>query len=167
MELRPALSVLESNTAFSHWKAKNKDAYFSHAFKMFQDEHTEWQLGFYQKKKKMITTFIVKPDAVEMRDAEEVFKKDETEIRPVNLADSALELTEVIQKANEFQKKNYPKDPSMKIIAILQNMQDYGSVWNITYVTQAFNTLNMKIHPMSGNVLDHKISSIFSFRQKQ
>ncbi len=167
MELRPALSVLESNHSFSQWKAKNKDAYFSHAFKMFQDEHTEWQLGFYQKKKEKITTFIVKPDAVEMKAAEEVFKKEETQIKPVDFNDSTLELSEVIQKTNEFQKKNYPKDSSMKIIALLQNMPDYGSVWNITYVTQAFNTLNMKIHPQNGKVLDHKLSSIFSFREKQ
>ena len=166
MELKPAMTVLESHPTFSAWKSKNKDAYLSHAFKMFQDQHTEWQLGFYQRKKEKITTFTVTPTAVEMRDAEEVFKKEENEIKPVELTDTTLGLTDVIAKANAFQQKNYPKDASMKIIALLQSLPEYGSVWNITYVTQAFNTLNMKIHPESGKILDHKLSSIFSFRQK-
>jgi len=166
MELRAALAALEKNPAFNGWKEKNEGAYFSHAFKMFQDEHVDWQLGFYQRKKEKITTFVVKPQGVEMRGEEEVFKREESHIGKVELPENALEVEDIIGKANQFQQERYPNDRSMKIIALLQKLPEYGSIWNITYVTQQFNTLNMKIHPATGAILDHKISSIFSFRQK-
>ncbi len=166
MELKSALSALESHPTFSGWKSKNKDAYFSHAFRMLQDEHADWQLGFYQKKKEKITTFVVTLDAVRMRDAEEVFKREECDINPVEISEKTLDLDEVVKRANTFQQKNYPRDKSMKIIALLQCLPGFGSVWNLTFVTQQLNTLNMKIHSQSGDILDHKLSSVFSFRQE-
>lgn len=166
MELKEALSVLEANQEFGSWKAKNKDAYFSHAFRMFQDEHTDWQLGFYQRRNDKITTFVVKPGKVEMREEEEVFKREGSPIGKVELPEGALKMGDIIGKASQFQQQKYPKDRSMKIITLLQNLPPYGSVWNITSVTQQFNALNMKVHPASGEILDHTMSSIFSFRQK-
>lgn len=166
MELREALSALQHHQTFTNWKTKHRSAFFSHAFKMFQDEHKEWQLGFYEKAKKKITTFIITPQSVKMRPEEDAFRKDEGDIKEAKFPNSALTLEDVIVRANLFQQQNYPKDKSVKIISIFQNLPAYGTVWNITYVTQAFNTLNMKIDPISGKILDHAFSSIFSFRQK-
>ena len=72
-----------------------------------------------------------------------------------------------MQKANEFQQSNFPKDRSIKTIAILQNLPEFGNIWNLTYVTEAFNTLNIKIDALNGQVLEHNLTSIFSFRQKE
>ena len=71
-----------------------------------------------------------------------------------------------IEKANEFQQKNFPKDNCIKTIAILQNIHQFGNIWNITYITESFNTLNMKINAENGNVLEHNLSSVFSFRKE-
>ena len=68
-----------------------------------------------------------------------------------------------IAKASEFQSKNFPKDRGVKTITILQNIPDLGNVWNITYVTEAFNTLNIKIDASTGKVLEHNLVSVFSF----
>src|SRR3989344_2458059 len=54
----------------------------------------------------------------------------------------------------------------IKTIAILQNIKELGNIWNITYVTEAFNTLNMRIDASTGKVLEHKLSSVFSFRKE-
>ena len=54
----------------------------------------------------------------------------------------------------------------IKTIAILQNIKPHGNIWNLTYITQAFNTLNMKIDASTGKILDHNHSSIFSFRKE-
>ena len=164
MDIQEALSAVESDKKFSKWRKKNKTAYLSHAFKMFQDEHKEWQLGYYEPKNEKITTFLVSPNGVEPRPAEEVFKKEE-HVNRLEIPSNLLPLRDVMVKTNEFQQQNYPKDKSMKTIALLQSLPDYGSVWNITLVTQAFNTLNMKIHPTTGAIIDHKMSSIFSFRE--
>jgi hypothetical protein len=164
MDIQEALSAIESDQKFSKWQKKNKAAYLSHAFKMFQDEHKEWQLGYYEPKSEKITTFLITPDKVEQREAEEVFKKEE-HVQKLDISKGILPLREVMVKTSQFQQQNYPKDKSMKTIALLQSLPEYGSVWNITLVTQAFNTLNMKINPTTGDIIDHKMSSIFSFRQ--
>ncbi len=164
MDIQEALSVIETSPSFKKWRSKHKTSYLSHAFKMFQDEHKEWQLGFYEPKTEKITTFLVSPDGVEPRAAEETFKKEE-HVEKLEIPSNLLPLREVMVKTTMFQQQNYPKDKSMKTIALLQSLPEYGSVWNITLVTQAFNTLNMKLHPSTGEILDHNMSSIFSFKQ--
>jgi hypothetical protein len=166
MDIKPALKKLEDSLAFKEWHKKNKDTYFSYAFKIQQEMPDEWQLGFYDKKKDKITTFVVNDSAISIRPEEEVFKKEESKVNEINLEKVKLTFEAVLGKANEFQQKNYQNDKSIKTIAILQNIVEYGTIWNITYVTEAFNTLNMKIDASNGKVVEHKLSSVFDFRKE-
>lgn len=164
MDLKPALKKLEESKDFKDWHKANKNTYFSYAFKIPQ-ESDEWQLGFYDKKRDKITTFVINGDNVKIRPEEEVFKKEGAKINEIKLEKVKLTFEKAISKADEFQQKNFPKDKSMKTIAILQNMEKLGNVWNITYITELFNTLNMKIGASDGKILEHNFSSIFSFRK--
>jgi len=166
MDIKPALKKLEESSDFKKWKKSNKDTYFSYAFKIPQEIPDEWQLGFYNKKKDKITTFFIKGGAISMRPDEDVFKKEEMKVNEIQLDRVKLTFDNAITKANEFQEKNFPKDRSIKTIAILQNISDLGNIWNITYVTEAFNTLNMKIDASNGKVLEHNLMSILSFRKE-
>ncbi len=167
MDLKPAVEKLEKSSEFNKWKQKNKNTYLSYAFKIPQEMGSnDWQLGFYNKKKDRIITFIIAGDGIKTRPEEEIFKKEGTEVNEIQLEKVKLTFDKAIGKADEFQQKNFPKDKSIKTIAILQNISKLGNVWNITYVTEAFNTLNMKIDASSGKVLEHNISSVFSFRKE-
>ena len=166
MDLKPALKKLEESSNFKSWKQKNKDTYFSYAFKIPQEmKSDDWQIGFYDKKKDKITTFIIANGEITTRPEEEIFKKEEKEVNEINLNKVKLTFDNAIVKADEFQKKNFPKDRSAKTIAILQNLSELGNIWNITYVTETFNTLNMKIDATSGKILEHNFASILSFRK--
>ena len=165
MELKLALKKLEESQDFKKWHRENKNTYFSYAFKIPQ-ESNEWQLGFYNRKRDKITTFIINGDNVNIRLEEDIFKKEETKVNEIQLDKVKLTLDNALAKANEFQEKNFPKDKSIKTIAILQNMSSLGNIWNITYVTETFNILNMKIDASSGKVLKHNLSSVFSFRKE-
>ena len=166
MELKLALKKLQGTLDFKKWKQKNKTTYFSYAFKILQEmTSNDWQLGFYDKKKDKITTFIVKGDDIRISPPEEVFKKEDMNVNEIEISKINLAFDNVISKAIEFQQKNFPKDTSIKTIVILQNISKFGNVWNITYVTEAFNTLNMKIDASNGKVVEHNLSSIFSFRK--
>ena len=168
MDLKPALQKLEQSQYFRKWKQKNKNTYFSYAFKIPQEMHDDdWQLGFYNGKNEKITTFVIAKDSIGLRPEEDVFKKENTSVKKIELDRVKLTFDNAMSKAMEFQEKNYPKDKSVKTIAILLNMAGIGNVWNITYVTEAFNTLNIKIDASSGKVLEHNLASIFSFRQKE
>lgn len=167
MDMKPALKKLEEDSDFKKWKKSNKNTYFSYAFKIPQEMGlNDWQIGFYDKKKDKITTFVIAGDNIKIRPEEEVFKKEEMKVNAIELDKVKLTLDNAIEKADEFQQKNFPKDKSMKTIAILQNIQELGNIWNITYITEAFNTLNMKINASSGKVIEHNISSVFSFRKE-
>jgi len=166
MDLKPALKKLEQSQDFKKWYQKNKNCYFSYAFKILQEMPNEWQLGYYDKKKDKITTFIINSDGIKIRPEEEVFKKEGTKINEIQLSKVKLTFENAIVKANEFQKKNFPNDKSIKTIAILQNADRLGNIWNITHITEAFNTLNMKIDTSNGKVLEHHLASVFSFRKE-
>lgn len=167
MDLKPALKKLEENRDFKNWRKKNQNTYLSYAFKIPQEmPKDEWQFGFYNKKKDKITTFVVDTDKISIRPEEEVFKKEGAKVNEIQLNKVKITFDNAIAKANEFQSKAFQKDSSMKTIAILQNIQALGNVWNITYITELFNTLNMKIDASNGKVLQHNLSSIFSFRKE-
>jgi len=167
MDLKFTLKKLEESSDFKAWKQKNKDTYFSYAFKIPQEMNSnDWQLGFYNKKKDKITTFVIVGDSIKIRPEEEIFKKEEMKVNKVEIAKVKLTLDNAILKADEFRQKNFPKDKSIKTIVILQNISEFGNIWNITYITESFNTLNMKINATSGEILEHSISSVFSFRKE-
>ena len=126
----------------------------------------EWQLGFYDSKSDKITTFVMKDNSIDIRKEDDVFKEDETKVHQLELDKIKIGLDEAITKAGEFQSKNYPKDRSVKTIAILQNIADSGNMWNITFITESFNTLNMKIDASAGKIINHNLSSIFSLRKE-
>lgn len=165
MELKLALKKLEESKNFRDWRKKNKNDYFSYAFNIPQEMPDEWQLGFYSNKKDKLTTFVINSSSVSIRPEEEIFKKGKTKINEIELEKINLTFNDAISKANEFQSKSYPKDKSIKTIAVLQNIAGYGNIWNITYVTESFNTLNMKIGASNGKILEHNLSSVFSFRK--
>jgi len=163
MELKKALSKLEESFEFKEWREKNKDDYFSYAF--YELNIDEWQIGYYNKKEDNITTFIINK-GVKIMPHEEVFKKPDTKVNEIDLNKVKLTFAKIIDKASKFQKKKYSKEEASKIIVILQNLEGFGNVWNITFVTKAFNTLNMKLSVENGKVLEHKLSSVFDFRKE-
>ena len=166
MDLKPALKNLEESKEFKAWRKKNKNTYISYAFKIPQEMGSnDWQFGFYNSKKDKITTFVITGDSIKIRPEEEIFKKEDMKVKKIQLDKVNLTFDNAIGKADEFQQKNFSKDKSIKTIVILQNSQEFGNVWNITYITEAFNTLNMKIDASNGRMLEHNLSSILSFRK--
>jgi hypothetical protein len=57
----------------------------------------------------------------------------------------------------------YQEIPSKKIF-ILQ--QKESPIWNITYLTQSLNILNMKINAETGQIMEEKIESAMNFQKK-
>ena len=126
----------------------------------------DWQLGYYDKKKDKVTTFVIKKDSIEVKPEEDVFKKEESEVKEVNLEQAKLNIDDVLKKAADFQKEKFSKEIPAKTILILQNLPGLGNLWNVTYVTKAFKTLNMKISSSTGKMLKHKLTPLMDFGSK-
>ena len=164
MELKQALEKLKQCKEFKDLK---KDIYFSYALIMLEnDKRGPWQLGFYHKSTDKMITFIVDKDEIKVEKEEEIFKKPEAEVNEVDIEKAKIPYKEILKKAEEFQKKRYPKELVSKTIAILQNLNEYGNIWNITYITHSFKTLNMKINAENGDIKTHNLESLMSLAKK-
>ena len=163
MEVKQALSHLEKNSLFKSWRKKNTKNFFSYAFKLLMEEKDDdWQIGFYSKSKDTITTFVIESGKVRIREDEQVFKKEDSSVAAIELDKAKMDFKTIMESAENYEHKNYPKERNLKVIAILQNIPKYGTIWNITFVTETFNTLNIKLEASTGKVLESKLESILS-----
>ena len=165
MELEQALKRLNENRQFNSWKKARVKAYFSYAFRMFLESEDDWQIGYYDKEHDKITTFVVKNDSVDARAEEDVFKEETTSVLPIDRSKLRIKLDKIMSNAKQFQNGTYPNEIPIKIIAILQNLENFGTIWNITYITASFNTLNMKIKADDGSIMEHKLFPLLSFKK--
>ena len=167
MELKSILNRLKKSKDFRMWEKNNVNAFFSYAFKILKEENfAGWRIGFYNKDNSKITTFSVNKDEIQINQEDDVFKKPDMSVNKINMEKLKLPFEKILHKAEAFKGKNYPKELEEKIIVILQNLDNLGDIWNITYITKAFNTLNIKVNAENGKILQHKLSSIFAFRKE-
>ena len=167
MELKQAFEKVSKNKEYKDSIKENKDIFFSYALMTIEKNETSpWQLGFYNEATDKITTFVIGKDEIAMQKEEEVFKKPGMEVNPIDMEKAKLKFNKVITKAEKFKKEEYPKEAISKTIAILQNLQGFGTIWNITFVTDSFKTLNMKINPENGEVMHHNLESLMNFVKK-
>jgi len=166
MELKSALKKLRESKEFKEWNSKNKDTFFSYAFALLDNKNNSWQLGFYHKSTDKIKNFIVNENNIEMQKEEDIFKKPGIEVKQIDIEEVKLPFKKILKITEEFQKKKYSNELINKTIAILQNLEEYGNIWNITYITHSFSTLNIKVNAENGKILYHSIDSIMSFVKK-
>ncbi len=159
MNFRQALEKLEESKVFKDWKKDNPGAYLAHGFFMAsEDVQPEWQIGYYDKKKNKISAFCVSSDVTCNPESEPFTDKDT--VAELDMSKLKISYEQAREKAESIQKSKYRAHTPMKKIFIVQNLA-VGQVWNITYVTQTFNTLNIKIGTEDGEVLSDELVSIF------
>jgi len=162
MELKSALAELKASSEFKEWFKNNDKTYFSYAFAMIEDNaQSDWQIGYYDKNKDKITTFIIKEKEIIINPEEDIFKKGDMEVKKIDADKIKLELKNILSEAEKFQKGKYPKEIVIKKIIILQNLENLENVWNITFFTQSFNTLNIKIRADDGKIVEDTLTPLF------
>ena len=167
MDLMSALKRLKQSKEFSSLGEKIEGIYFSYAMTMLENnKSTPWRLGFYHKSTDKMMTFIVDEDEIKMEKEEEIFKKPGMEVKKVDIEKIKIPYDEILKKAEEFRKNKHPHELARKTIVILQNLGEFGNIWNITYVTHSFKTLNIKINAENGKILHHSLDSLMDFVKK-
>lgn len=162
MEFEEIVKKAQSSKEFKEWKEKHKEYYLAHAFVML-DKANEgvWQLGYYDKQSNNVATIILQGDAVSIIPEQEILKASQ-EITELNPADVKLSVKEALETASKCIKENYPKELILKNFFIIQHL-DEGTVFNITYLTQTFKTINIKISTTDGKIFKHTIAAIANF----
>lgn len=164
MEVKDAVKILEKSEIFKKFKKDYPEAYLANLFSMIEQNNPkpEWQIGYYDVKKERIITFVIGNEITQNPESE-VFR-DGGHVTPIELSKIKISLDEAIENAITHQKQKYPIDNPLKKIILIQNLNGHY-VYNITFITQTFKTLNIKISSQDGRVIDSKNYSIFDFNK--
>lgn len=165
MDIEQSIATLREHKDFKEWYAKNKDAKLVHVFMMVEPgKEASCDIGFYDFDKVIMTSFLVDKDSdsVKITESNEIFAKDNQKIKPLEEDRLNVNFDKALETALELQKDKYSQHVPMKEIVVLQNLS-VGQVWNITFITKQFQTLNIKIDAETGKLLEDKLHSIFSF----
>lgn len=93
-----------------------------------------------------------------------VFKKEGLKVDKLNLDEIKITLKEALDIVSNLKNEKYKNEKPNKIIVILQKIKK--PLWNITYLTAAFNILNVKIDAKSGRIIEEKIMPALSFNSQ-
>ncbi len=166
MKLDDVLANLESHQEFADWKKKNSSCYLAHAFLMMDkaNENT-WQVGYYNPKTDMMTTFILEGDKLQISPEMNIFKRPGCTVDALDPKKVKIGSVQAIECAEQVVSENYPKISPIKMFFIIQNVKDEGHIYNVTFITQDFQAANIRISTETGKVLCHKIEKILDFKK--
>ena len=164
MEINELHDRLVQSKIFKDWKKDNDNDYLVNFFKFFESgTKAPWQLGYYNQKTDLMTTFVMDDD-ININPASKVFKKEDT-IEELNLLEVKEDYENALKFASDYQKKNYRTENPVKIIILLQRKKG-NEHYNITYITQNLKTLNMKISAKEKDkIIEAKITNLMDFKQ--
>ncbi|MBT5021508.1 hypothetical protein HOK51_07140 [Candidatus Woesearchaeota archaeon] len=166
MKIKDILDKLYEHSEFKEWKKDHLDHYLAHIFFINENNSLSFDIGFYSEAKNRMTTFLLTTNDIQIKPDQEIFKDPNHKLESLNSEDVKVEYAQAIDTALEFQKKEYPSDPTMKEIVILQHLHEVGLVWNITFVTQTVKTLNIKVSADDAKIKEHKINSLMDMTAK-
>jgi len=153
-EIKEFLEKLEKSEIFKNFKEKNKLAYNSSISKI----EGELQIDYYDPDMDKITSFSKNEDEIVSQESG-VFRKEKIKIPELKL--DKIKIT--VKAIEDIIAIKYQEIPTKKIF-ILQ--QKESPIWNITYLTQSLNILNMKINAETGQIMEEKIESAMNFQKK-
>ncbi len=161
---KKVIEKLKQSSVFQDWQKNNKNSFLSHIFYMLSTKKEDCQVGYYDKERNIITSFEVGDD-VKILSEEEPFKPEGMEVKELNPESAKLDFKEAIAIVEDLQKNKYPSEKPVEIVAILQNLEALGNVYNITHISRSFKTLNAKVNAENGDIVDEKLVSIAQFPQ--
>jgi len=118
----------------------------------------DWQIHFYNSDSDKLTTYVVGEKILVLGESE-VFKDNKDPIEELNLDKVKITLEYAIKKGELILKDN--NETPTKIIIMLQ--KQVIPLWNITYVTEKFNMINIKINAENGELILNNTISLLSF----
>lgn len=162
MDVHKALADLTRHVIFKDWHKENQDYFLAHAFVMLDEPNKNtWQIGFYNTNDQQMVTFILDGQSVKKTEGQEVLKS-EGDIKPLKPEHIKLSVEDALAKATQCYQEHYKGEPHIKHFFIIQNI-DGQHLFNITYFTQAFNTINIKIDAETGDIIKHTKQKLAAF----
>lgn len=163
MELQDILKMLEHSAPFKDWRKTHAKAFLTHAFVMLDEPNQNaWQVGYFDEKANTMSTFVVADKKIDVIPDQEVLKAQQhiLELKP---ADVTLPVAEALAAAQNVRTEHYRQELPAKTFFIIQHLPEHGTVFNITFFTIAFKTINIKLSASDGKVVQHSVQALAAF----
>ena len=156
------IKEIEANPKFKEWKKNHPNFYLAHAFMMMDEANKNvWQIGYYDKESNKMETIVKQGDTLKFVPEQEILKASQ-EILPLKLEEIKVDPDKALLSAAECIKENYSKEPVLKHFFIIQHLEG-ATIYNITYITQTFKTINIKISTIDGKIIKHTCEKLADF----
>ena len=163
MELKDVLVTLEKSKEYLAWRKDHASSFLAHAFVMLDEENKNtWQIGYFDDAKSLMTTFVVNQGKIELIPDQEVLKAQQ-HIMPLKPEDVKVSIADALATAQKTKTEQYPQELPAKTFFIIQHLPEHGSVFNITYFTASFKTINIKLSTENGTVVHSTIQALAAF----
>ncbi|MFT4311795.1 MAG: hypothetical protein ACMXYF_01045 [Candidatus Woesearchaeota archaeon] len=129
-----------------------------------QIQHPPWQFGYYHLDKQQMIEFHVHDSKIEIMHNSELLKDPNTQLLALSL-DGVLSQQEIEEKTIAFLEKTYTHAHTQTKILLLQNIAEFGIVWNVTYILITWQTVNVKFDAKTGEVKAHAIQNLLDTKQ--
>lgn len=160
MEAVEAVQKVKDSQEFANWQKEHPNKILAHAFMMLDDANKDiWQIGYFTDDK--MTTFVLEKTGIKVIENEEILTTEEP-IKELLLNSIMVKWGEAVAIAEKFRQQNYSKEVPFKLFFILQQKEE--TLYNITFLTQSFSTLNVKVSAKNGKILEHTLQQLI---QKQ
>jgi len=164
MDFKNIIGAVEKSEEFMDFIKKNKGYYLVHVFTVMDSFNDNvWQIGYYSKDTDKIVVFEYNNDLISIHPPEEALKKEEY-IQPLELKALSVSKADAVKSCDKILGEHYSHELLSKAIILLQNLPEYGQVWNITTITQTFNVINIKVDASNGRVVRHEKQNLMSWK---
>lgn len=157
MDIKKAIACVSK-----HKNLKNvcKKAFLAHAFVMVEGPIEEWQIGYFCEKDDRMISFIVADEPQELPPAE-VLKSHDL-LKELDADNVTIAPEQALEAARNVNTAHYKGLPVIKTFYIIQDLGE-GPIYNVTFITQAFTTMNVRISATDGKVLSHTNEPLIAF----
>lgn len=167
MDVNDIIDRVESSKDYKDFIKNNPDHYLVHLFAIIDSSHINvWQVGYYGKETDKITVIDLTEDGtVKVLPAQEAFK-EQNYIAPLDIKKIKVSKDDAITIIEKVLKDNYSAESMNKIIMLLQNLPEFGQIWNATIVTATFSVINIKIDAATSKMLKHSKESLLGWKKE-
>ena len=147
-------------------KEYDSSYYLTHFFVMFDKnlkQEGDWQIGFYSEEKDVVKAISVGDESGETISKEsEALKEKGKKITELDIDEVKVNIDEAINKVVQCLRNNYLTEVPIKSFVVLQILDEFVfPIWNFTFVTNSFKTLNIKINAVDGEIVHHGVIQIY------
>lgn len=156
MNPKEIMSKLAANPEYQAWIAAHPKDILAHIFL----EPDNVQVGYFDAEKNLMTTFVV-ADELKIIPDQEILRGDGV-IDPLDIDEVTQTPESAKAAADTIRKEHYTAQSVLKSLIILQKLEGI-CVYNITYFTAAFKTINIKVNAIDGSIIHHSLASLVDF----